>query len=356
MKMLKIEKRLNLPLWLNLFIPLAAVTLALLTGGVFLGFLGVSPVRAYSEMIVSSLGDTYGISETLVKAIPLALASIGVMLSFKMLIWNIGAEGQIFIGALATAAIVRYLPLNNPVLMFILMFLSSAIAGGFWASVAGFLKARWQVNEIITTLMMNYIAIHLVDFFVYGPWRDPASLGFPMTPPFPDAARLVQFGNSRVHLGIFIAIIFAFLFYWLIGWTKWGYEIRVIGENPRAARFAGIDYIKNVVIVMFISGAIAGIAGMCEIAGLQGRLQHGFSASFGYTAIIVAWLARLHPLVILFVSFLMGALLVGGDSLQIVMRLPLSSTLVIQGLILFFVLGGEFFRRYRIQFISRKDG
>jgi simple sugar transport system permease protein len=166
----------------------------------------------------------------------------------------------------------------------------------------------------------------------------------------------MQFGNTRVHLGIIIAIILAVLFHWLLKSTRWGYEIRVIGENPRAANFAGIDYVKNVVIAMFISGAIAGIAGMCEIAGLQGRLQHGFSANFGYTAIIVAWLARLHPLVILFVSFLIGALLVGGDSLQIVMRLPLSSTLVIQGLILFFVLGGEFFRRYRIRFITRKDG
>lgn len=356
MRMIKIEKRRYLPLWMNLFIPLIAVILALFTGGIFLALLGVSPLEAYQEMLISSLGDMYGISETLVKAIPLALAAIGIMLSFKMLIWNIGAEGQIFIGALATAATVRYFPVNDPILMFVFMFVAAAFAGGLWASVSGFLKARWQVNEIITTLMMNYIAIHLVDFFVYGPWRDPASLGFPMTPPFHDAARLIQFGNSRVHMGIFIAIILAFIFYWLIGWTKWGYEIRVIGENPKAANFAGIDYVKNVVLVMFVSGAIAGIAGMCEVAGLQGRLQHGFSANFGYTAIIVAWLARLHPLVILFVSFLIGALLVGGDALQIVMRLPLSSTLVIQGLILFFVLGGEFFRRYRIQYITRKDG
>jgi simple sugar transport system permease protein len=356
MRRLVMEKRFDLPLWLNLSIPFMAVILALLTGGVFLYFLGVSPLEAYSEMLVSALGDSYGISETLVKAIPLSLAAIGIMLSFKMLIWNIGAEGQIFIGALATAAIVRYYPVDNPIIMFVLMFISAAVAGGIWASVPGFLKARWRVNEIITTLMMNYIAIHLVDFFVYGPWRDPASLGFPMTAPFPDSARLMQFGNTRVHLGIIIAIILAVLFHWLLKSTRWGYEIRVIGENPRAANFAGIDYVKNVVIAMFISGAIAGIAGMCEIAGLQGRLQHGFSANFGYTAIIVAWLARLHPLVILFVSFLIGALLVGGDSLQIVMRLPLSSTLVIQGLILFFVLGGEFFRRYRIRFITRKDG
>ena len=355
MRIFTVEKRLDLPLGLKTAIPLIALFLALLTGAVFLKLLGVSPLKAYSEMLKSSFGDFYGISETLVKAIPLSLAGIGVMLSFKMLVWNIGAEGQIFIGALATAAVVRYVPVGSSPIMFIFMFLSASVAGGMWAAFCGFLKAKWRVNEIITTLMMNYIAIYLVDYFVYGPWRDPASLGFPMTAPFPESARLVQFWGTRVHSGMLIAIILAFIFYWLLEYTRWGYEIKVIGENPRAANFAGIDYVKNVIMVMFISGAIAGVAGMCEVAGLQGRLQHGFSANFGYTAIIVAWLARLHPVGILIVSVLIGALLVGGDSLQIVMHLPLSSTLVIQGLILFFVLGGEFFRRYRIKLVVRKD-
>jgi len=145
------------------------------------------------------------------------------------------------------------------------------------------------------------------------------------------------------------------LFWAILKWTRWGYEIRVIGENPRAASFAGINYLQNVLIIMFISGALAGLAGMCEIAGLQGRLQHGFSAGFGYTAIIVAWLSRLNPLAVLLVSFLIGAMLVGGETLQIVMRLPLSSILVLQGLLLFFVLGGEFFRKYRVRLVSRGD-
>jgi len=354
-KGLTVQKRKDAPAWLEVFIPVAGFILALLTGAIFLAFLGVSPFEAYREMLISSLGDSYGISETIVKAIPLAMAGLGVMLSFKMLIWNIGAEGQIFIGSLATAAVVRYFYVDNSMIMFVLMFLAAAMAGGAWASVAGYLRARWRVNEIITTLMMNYVAIHLVDYFVYGPWRDPGSLGFPMTAPFPDAARLFQFSGTRVHLGIVIAVILSLLFYWIFKYTRWGYEIRVIGENPKAADFAGMNYLKNVVLVMFLSGAIAGIAGMTEIAGLQGRLQHGFSAGYGYTAIIVAWLARLHPIAVLLVSFLMGALLVGGDALQIVMRLPLSTTLVIQGLILFFVLGGEFFRRYTIKIITEKE-
>jgi len=354
-KGIAVQKRKESPRWLEVVIPVSGIFLALLTGAMFLLFLGVSPVTAYREMLISSLGDTYGISETIVKAIPLAMAGLGVLLSFKMLIWNIGAEGQIFIGSLATAAVVRYFYIENSVIMFSLMAIAASIAGGLWAAIAGYLRARWRVNEIITTLMMNYVAIHMVDYFVYGPWRDPGSLGFPMTAPFPGAARLYQFGDTRVHIGIIIAIILSCLFYWLFRYTRWGYEIRVIGENPKAADFAGIEYLKNVVMVMFISGAIAGMAGMTEIAGLQGRLQHGFSSGYGYTAIIVAWLARLHPLAILIVSFLLGALLVGGDTLQIMMRLPLSTTLVIQGLILFFVLGGEFFRRYSIKIIFERD-
>jgi simple sugar transport system permease protein len=352
---LKVEKRLYRPRWLSVLIPVSGMILALVASGFFMYLLGVSPLKAFKEVIYSALGSKYGISETIVKAVPLALAGIAVLLSFKMIIWNIGAEGQIVIGALATTAVVRYMFIDDPIVMFILMILASCIAGGLWAAFAGYLKARWNVNEIITTLMLNYIAIHLMDHFVYGPWRDPASLGFPMTKPFPDAARLYQFADTRVHVGIIIAVILGLVFYWIFKNTRWGYEVRVIGENPRAADFAGINYVWNVVFVMFLSGAICGIAGMTEIAGLQGRLQSGFSGGFGYTAIIVAWLARLNPLSVLFVSFFMGILLVGGDTLQIVMRLPLSSTLVIQGLILFFLLGGEFFRRYRIKLITGKE-
>lgn len=350
-RQIKIEKRFDTPKWMSLAIPVSAVILALLVGGAFISMLGVSPLKAYTEMLRGALGDTYGFSETLVKAIPLTLAGEAVALAFGMMIWNIGAEGQLVIGALATAAVVRYIPVDNWPVMFILMFLGAAIAGGLWAAFAGFLKARWNVNEIITTLMMNYIAVLGIDYFIYGPWRDPASLGFPMTASFPDAARLPQFFGTRVHLGILIAVLFAVLLRIIMRWSQWGFEIRVTGANPRGARYAGIKTLRNVLLVMFFSGAVAGVAGMCEVAGLQGRLQPGFSVGYGYTAIIVAWLARLNPLGIIVVAFMLGVLLVGGDTLQIVMHLPLSSVQVLQGLILFFVLGGEFFLRYRVCFI-----
>ncbi len=352
---IKIEPRLTSTWKLSVAIPLFSLAAALFSGGVFLFFMGVSPLQAYRAILTSALGDAYGLSETVVKAIPLIMAGIAVMLSFTMLIWNIGAEGQIFMGAIAATAMVRFFYSDSRVVMLLLMFLAAAAAGGTWAAIAGFFRAKWNVNEIITTLMLNYVAMNFLNYFVFGPWRDPSSLGFPMTPPFPDSARLPVFWGTRIHGGLVLALLLPLLFWVILKFTRWGYEIRVMGENPKAAGFAGMNYLKNVVLVMFISGAIAGIAGMCELAGLQGRLQHGFSGGYGFTAIIVAWLARLHPIAIIFVSFLMGVLLVGGETLQIVMRLPLSSVMVLQGLILFFVLGGEFFRKYTLRFIPARE-
>lgn len=349
-----LEKRRETPWWLDVALPGVSVALALGAGALLLLALGVSPWEAYGVMLRGSLGDWYGVGETVVKAIPLATAGLAVALAFRMQVWNIGAEGQIYMGALATAAAVRYAFVDHFLVMLLLMIAASALAGGLWGALAGWLKGRWGVNEIISTLMMNYIAVYLVDYFIYGPWRDPASLGFPMTAPFPEAARLPQFFDSRVHVGLLFALLLAGAISFFFRWTRWGFEIRVLGENPRGAHYAGIPYVRNVVLLMFLSGAVAGLAGMGEIAGLQGRLQHGFSAGYGYTAIIVAWLARLNPLAILGVAFFLGALLVGGDTLQVVMRLPLASTQIIQGCILIFLLGGDVLRTHRIRWLHRE--
>ena len=346
---LRAEKRIDAPAWMNVAVTLLSVLFAFVAGGVFLYSQGVSPFEAYALILQSAFGSAYDLSETVVKTLPLAMVSLAVMLCFTMLIWNIGAEGQALIGALAAAAMVRYFPIDNKVAMLSLMALAAAVAGGLWAGIAGFLKAKWNVNEIISTLMLNYIAIRLLEYFVYGPWRDPSSLGFPMTAPFIDAARLPQLWGTRIHMGLYAVLILTVVMWVLVGKTRWGYEIRVMGNNARAAHYAGMNYARSVVLVMFLSGAIAGVAGMCEVSGLQGRLQAGFSAQYGYTAIIVAWLSHLNPLLSLVVAFLMGALLVGGEALQIGMRLPLASAMILQGLILFFVLGGEFFHTYRIR-------
>ena len=238
---LKFEPRLYNPPWVNVLIPVAAVIFGLLAGGVLFAFLGVNPLKAYHEVLKGALGSSYGISEIVTKAIPLTLTALGGLICYKMLVWNIGGEGQLCLGAIATVAVVRYFPVDNWVVMFVMMFAAGAAAGGLWCMLAGVLKARWNVNETITTLMLNYIGINLSEYFIYGPWKDPMSMGFPFTPNFPDAARLWVFGNTRIHGGIFIALAIAVVFQIILKRSKWGYEISVIGENPRAARYAGID-------------------------------------------------------------------------------------------------------------------
>jgi general nucleoside transport system permease protein len=195
---------------------------------------------------------------------------------------------------------------------------------------------------------MNYIAILWVDYLVFGPWRDPKGLNFPNSAPFSENAILPAFGHTRIHLGLFIGLAIALLFFLVLKYTKWGFEIRVCGESPKAATYAGMNFIKNILLVMFISGGIAGVAGMTEVSAITQRLQQGISPGYGFTAIIVAWLARLNPWAITLVSFLLGGLLVGGFSIQ-TSGFPAATVSMLQGAILFFVLGGEILGQYRIK-------
>jgi simple sugar transport system permease protein len=270
----RIEKRLDTPKWVNFAISVASVFMALLGGSVLLSSQGISPIDAYNRAIYAAFGGWYELSETMVKATPIAISSFAVMLCFSMLIWNIGVEGQAFIGALATVAAVRYFYSDNQFYMLLTAAVFACISGGLWAMIAGYFKSKWNVNEIISTLMLNYIAIRILEYFVYGPWRDPGSLGFPITSRFPPSARLPQFFDSRVHSGIILAVVLAFVVWYVLNKMRWGYEIRVLGENPKAARYAGMSYMKNVLLVMFISGAIGGLAGMTEVTGLRSERAH----------------------------------------------------------------------------------
>ena len=201
---------------------------------------------------------------------------------------------------------------------------------------------------------MNYIAILWIEHLFYGPWKDPQGYGFPGTAEFPEVAWLPRLANTRVHLGLLIAIVAAVFIWLVLSRTKWGYEIRVIGENPTAAKYAGISTARNIILVMLLSAGLAGLAGMAEVAGISHRLQKGVTVGYGYTAIIVAWLAKLNPWAVLVVAILLAGLLVGGDQIQITMGLPASVALVLQGIILFLVLGGESLTQYRIRLIRTR--
>jgi simple sugar transport system permease protein len=218
--------------------------------------------------------------------------------------------------------------------------------------IPALLKAYLRVNEIITTLMLNYIAILWLQHLYYGPWKDPQGYGFPGTAQFPAFAWLPRL-TGRLHLGLIFALVAAGLIWLILARTRWGYEIRLIGENPATARYAGISITRNVVLVMLLSGGLAGLAGMAEVAGISHRLQQGLAVGYGFTAIIVAWLAKLNPWAVIVVAVLLAALLVGGDQIQISMGLPASVALVLQGAILFFMLGGDIFTRYRLRILRR---
>ena len=349
----KFEKRLNPSAAMNIAVPLLSVVAALLVGAVFLFVTGREPLEVYAAMFKGALGSQYGLSETVVKAIPLMLCSLGISAAFRMQLWNIGAEGQFYMGAFAAS----YLPLAYPDLPALVMLpgmlLFGCAAGGLWGLVPAVLRARWKVNEIITTLMLNYVAILWVDYFVYGPWKDPKGFNFPLTAKFPEAAALPTFGTSRIHMGLLLALIIAALFWVIFQKSRWGYEIRVIGASEAAARYAGMNINRNIYLVMILSGAVCGLAGMAEVSGIAGRLQPNLSPGYGYTAIIVAWLSKLNPAAILIVSILFGALQVGGFFVQ-TMGVPASVSAMLQGAVLFFVVGGEFLTNYKIV-ISRKE-
>jgi ABC-type uncharacterized transport system permease subunit len=359
----RVERRLERSRAAGILVPIISLVLALLFGALLLLLSGVNPWETYRAMLEGAFGtpelwgqgNFYNLTETLVKAIPLMLAGLAVSIAFRMLFWNIGAEGQLAMGGFAAAGVALFFPEQFPWIpgwaYLPLMALAGFLGGAVWGLIPAALKAYLRVNEIITTLMMNYIAVLWVEHLFYGPWKDPQGYGFPGTAQFPEYAWLPRvFG--RVHWGIFFGL--AALFIWLVlDRTKWGYEIRVIGENPNAARYSGMGLAANIMLLMLLSGGLAGLAGMSEVAGIAHRLQKGLTVGYGYTAIIVAWLGKLNPWMVLVVALLLAALLVGGDQIQISMGLPASMALVLQGAILFFVLGGDIFTQYRVRIIRR---
>jgi simple sugar transport system permease protein len=355
----KFEKRLEVSRRALILTPVVSLILALLFGALLLALAGANPWETYQAMAIGAFGSRYAITETLVKAIPLILTGMSVAIAFRMLFWNIGAEGQLVMGGIASAGIALFLTERfaflpqSPWVWIPLMMLGAILAGALWGLIPALLKAYLDVNEIITTLMLNYIAILFYQYLYTTAWKDPAGFGFPGSAEIPEFAQLFRF-SGRLHAGLVIAIIAVFIVWIIMDKTRRGYEIRLIGENKRAAEYAGVSIIRNVILVMILSGGLAGLAGFSEVAGISRRLQQGLAAGYGFTGIIVAWLARLNPWGIVLVAVLLAGLLVGGDQIQITMGLPASVGLVLQGAILLFVLGSDVFTRYRLRIIRHE--
>jgi len=333
---------------------MAAVGIALLFGGVFFTLAGLSPLQLYGTMARGILGDVYALSETAVKAIPLALAALGVAVAFRIGFWNIGAEGQLYAGAIGATAIPLFFPALPSLVMLPMMMLASALAGGALAVLAALPRIYRNVNEIITSLMLNYVVILFSDYLIYGPWKDPQSYNFPLTPLYPKAAHLPTFFGTRMHLGAVAALVAAAVLSLLINRSRWGFEVRLLGDSPNAARFAGLNPVRHILVAMLVSGGLAGLAGMTEVSGILHRLQRELSPGYGYAAIIVAWLARLHPWGVLAMAIFLGAVFVGGYSLQTA-GLASASVFMLQGGMLFLVLIADVFLERRLV-VRRREG
>jgi len=352
---LTLEPRVSAPRWLSPAATIGAVLVALVAGGVMIAIAGGDPIRSYLHIVNAAFGSVGVLSDTLVKATPLILTGLACAIAFRMRLWNIGAEGQFLMGAWGASAVVLFplLPSGTPGIVLIpAMMVAGALAGAAWAFIPGILRARLGVNEIITSLMLNYVALFWVQFWVFGPWSEG---GFQQTKPFPPEAWLPRltdlssvvpaFSGLTVHLGLVFGLVAAAVLWLVLERGRWGYEISLVGDSPPAARYAGINIGRTIILVFLVSGALAGLAGMSEVSGVVHRLQDRISPGYGYTAIIIAYLARFGPFRVVIASILFGALILAGREIQ-----PSGVPAMIQGLVLFALIVAEVLVRYRIRF------
>ncbi len=316
-----------------------SLLLAFATFALLLLLLGKNPLSAYAAIFSGALGSGYSIGEVLVKLIPFVLCALAATVPARVGLVNVGGEGQLYMGAwLASFAALNLTSL--PAWLMIPVLIVTGFAGGAgWAGICGFLRVKAGLNETISSLLLNYVGTLVVDHFVHGPWKQQSAQGWPFTAPFVDAARLPTFLGSRVHLGIVLALGGVALTYFVLRWTRWGFEVRIVGGNPEAARRSGIPVGRYLLVAMAIGGGMAGLAGMCEVSAIQGRLRPGISNGYGYIGFLASWLANHNPLWTVATSALLAIIVVGGDVMQVNVNLPSASIDILTGLLLFFILG-----------------
>ncbi len=349
--MLYFEKRQKVSKWFKVAIPVISLLIGMLVGALAILIVGINPLDVYKALFINAFGSWYAFSETLVAATPLLLITAGLILVFRMGIWNIGSYGQYIMGAIFSSYFALFMPPTLPKpIMLSLMVLGGLAGGALWALIPAILKVLWEVNEVISTLLLNYIALYVLKFLMYGPWKNPTSYGFPLSKPFSDSAVLpVIFPHTRVTLGLIFALIAIGAIWFILSKTRFGYEVKVIGNNPEAARYAGMGVGRDILIAMAISGALAGLAGMVQVSGIIHFLQVKINADYGYTSIIVAWISYLNPLATVVSSLLFGGLASGGYSIQISMRVSYGIVGLIESIALFSIVGAQVFVNYRLR-------
>jgi simple sugar transport system permease protein len=320
---MRLEPRPHPPRWLVAAAPLGAVALAMVLAAVPLRLAGADVGAAYRQMAAASLGSWFALSETLTRATPLILTGLAVAVAFRARLWNIGAEGQLYLGAVAAVAVGSGAVVAPPQLLVPLLLAASAAAGALLMLGPTWLKLRLGVDEVVTTLLLNYVALLFVGMLLEGPMQDPMSLGWPQSAPVvadAELPRLVE--RTRVHAGLVVALVAAALVWLYLERTVWGFEARAVGGNARAAAFAGMPVARVLLRTGLISGALAGLAGAGEVAGLKGYLTQDLSPGFGYSGIVVAMLAQLNPLGVVLAAVFVAAVFVGADGMSRTVGVP----------------------------------
>jgi general nucleoside transport system permease protein len=353
MNMLRLEARSATSDWMRLASPPIAVAMTVLTGLLIFALLGKDPVQGFQVFFINPVKSFYGLTELMLKATPLAMCAIGLAIGFRAKVWNIGAEGQFIVGAIFATGVGLYLG-SISIISLVLMMLAGMLGGALWASIAALLKTRFNTNEILVSLMLVYVAELLVSWVVFGPWKDPQGFNFPQTQMFESTALLpVLVQGTRLNLAFGLAIVLLIAGHVMLTRTYLGYKMRVAGESPKAAGYAGISTKTMTWVGLLVGGACAGLAGMAEVAGPMGQLTDKVGSGYGFAAIIIAFVGRLHPVGIGLAALLMALFYIGGEQAQQYLGLPGAISKVFQGLLLFYLLAADVLIQYRIVFSGR---
>ena len=337
--------------------PLAAAVLTVVGGSVLFAALGHDPAASLHSFFIAPVSDLYGVGELTLKAAPLLLCATGLAIGFRANVWNIGAEGQLIAGAVCGGGIGLWLGPAGSVFLLPAMFAAGALGGMAWAGIAAFLRVRFNANEILVTLMLTYIAGLFLSYLVYGPWRSPTGFNWPESSDLADAARLPRLlAGTRLNLGIVIALAVALAAWVFVARSYLAYSMEVGGLAPKAARYAGFSEDKLIWLGLLVGGATAGLAGVIEVSGTIGKLREVVSPGYGFAAIIVAYIGRLHPFGIILASFMMALFYIGGEQVKVSLGLPSAITGVFQGMLLFFLLMSDLLITYRPRLSAWRRG
>lgn len=347
---MRLEPRETVPLALSIGMPIGAALVALALCAIPLAIAGAPVFEAYGRMIHGALGSRFAVTETLARAAPLILTGLAAAVAFRAKLWNIGGEGQLYMGAVAAVLIGTTAWASSPFVMIPSILVAGALAGALLMLIPTLLKTKLGVDEVVTTLLLNFVVLLFVSLLVEGPLQDPMSMGWPQSAPIVDEATLPRLiTRTRVHAGLLVALIAAVVIWIFIARTRWGFETRAVGANPQAARFAGMPTGWVMVRVGLISGALAGLAGVGEVAGLRGYLTTDLSPGYGYSGIVVAMLAQLNPLAVVAAAMFIATVFVGADSMSRAMGVSSYIAHLIVATSLLTMLLGSLLLRYRIR-------